>query len=63
VLVLPLELAGKDREVVDLVQAERPEDIACEMARDLVNCWMSVANDGGSVGFAFPRVDVVRGAA
>jgi GNAT superfamily N-acetyltransferase len=50
--------AGKDREVVDIVQAKRPEDITCEMARELVNCWMAVANDGGAVGFAFPPVDV-----
>jgi GNAT superfamily N-acetyltransferase len=50
--------AGQDREVVDIVQAKRPEDVTPETARELVGCWMAVANSGGAVGFAFPPVDV-----
>jgi GNAT superfamily N-acetyltransferase len=49
---------GKDGVVVDIVQAKRPADVSREMARELVNCWMAVANDGGAVGFPFPPVDV-----
>ena len=29
-----------------------------ETTRELVNCWMTVANNGGAVGFAFPPVGV-----
>jgi GNAT superfamily N-acetyltransferase len=29
-----------------------------EAASELVSCWMTVANDGGAVGFAFPPVTV-----
>ena len=43
----------------------RPGDMTPESTRELVNCWMTVANNGGAVGFAFPPVgiDDVRPAA
>ena len=47
-----------DRSPVEIVQAKRPEDMTTEAARELVNCWMTVANSGGAVGFAFPPVGV-----
>jgi GNAT superfamily N-acetyltransferase len=43
---------------VEIVQAKRPEDMTPEVTRELVNCWMIVANNGGAVGFAFPPVGV-----
>jgi GNAT superfamily N-acetyltransferase len=45
-----------DRSLVEIVQAKRPEDMTPEATRELVNCWMTVANTGGAVGFAFPPV-------
>jgi GNAT superfamily N-acetyltransferase len=51
-------LPAGNREVLDIVQAKRPGDMTRETARELVSCWMAVANDGGAVGFAFPPVDV-----
>ena len=45
-----------DRSLVEIVQAKHPEDMTPEATRELVNCWMTVANNGGAVGFAFPPV-------
>jgi hypothetical protein len=50
--------ADKDHRAFDIVQAKRPRDMTSEAARELVSCWVAVANDGGAVGFAFPPVDV-----
>jgi GNAT superfamily N-acetyltransferase len=44
--------------LVEIVQARRPQDITPETTRELVNCWMTVANTGGAVGFPFPPVGV-----
>ena len=49
--------AAKDCRAFDIVQAKRPQDMTSEATRELVDCWMAVANDGGAVGFAFPPVD------
>lgn len=37
-------------------QALRPSDMPPEATRELAACWMTVANSGGAVGFAFPPV-------
>lgn len=47
-----------DRGPVEIVQAKHPEDMSPEATRELVNCWMTVANNGGAVGFAFPPVGI-----
>lgn len=47
-----------DRSLVEIVQAKRPEDMTTEATRELVDCWMTVANSGGAVGFAFPPVGI-----
>ena len=44
--------------LVEIVQAKRPQDMTPEATRELVNCWMTVANNGGAVGFPFPPVGV-----
>jgi GNAT superfamily N-acetyltransferase len=44
--------------LVEIVQAKRPQDMTPEAARELVNCWMIVANNGGAVGFPFPPVGI-----
>lgn len=41
-----------DRGLVEIVQARHPEDMSPEATRELVSCWMTVANNGGAVGFA-----------
>jgi GNAT superfamily N-acetyltransferase len=46
------------RALAEIVQAKRPEDMTPEATRELVNCWMTVANNGGAVGFAFPPVGI-----
>ena len=47
-----------DRGLVEIVQAKHPEDMSPEAIRELVNCWMTVANNGGAAGFAFPPVGI-----
>jgi GNAT superfamily N-acetyltransferase len=47
-----------DRHLIEIVQARRPKDMSPEATRELVNCWMTVANNGGAVGFAFPPVGI-----
>ncbi|MEV7966850.1 GNAT family N-acetyltransferase [Sphaerisporangium sp. NPDC088356] len=47
-----------ERDLVEIVQAKHPEDMTPEATRELVNCWMTVANNGGAVGFAFPPVGI-----
>jgi GNAT superfamily N-acetyltransferase len=49
---------GVGRSLVEIVQARRPEEMTAGATRELINCWMTVANNGGAVGFAFPPVDV-----
>jgi GNAT superfamily N-acetyltransferase len=44
--------------LVEIVQATRPQDMTPGATRELVNCWMIVANNGGAVGFAFPPVGI-----
>ena len=44
------------RSLVEIVQAKRPEDMTPAATRELINCWMAVANSGGAVGFPFPPV-------
>jgi len=44
--------------LVEFVQVRRPEEVTAEATRALTECWMTVANSGGAVGFAFPPVDV-----
>jgi GNAT superfamily N-acetyltransferase len=41
---------------VEIAQAKSPEDMTAEAARELIDCWMAVANGGGAVGFPFPPV-------
>lgn len=43
---------------IELVQALRPTDMTAELTRELIDCWIAVANAGGAVGFAFPPVDL-----
>ena len=50
--------AHTERNVVEIVQAMRPEDMTPEPTHELVNCWMTVANNGGAVGFPFPPVGI-----
>jgi GNAT superfamily N-acetyltransferase len=50
--------ARADGGQVAIVQARRPEDVSPETTRELVNCWMTVANNGGAVGFPFPPVGI-----
>ena len=50
--------AHTGRNAAEIVQAMRPEDMTAESIRELVNCWMTVANNGGAVGFAFPPVSI-----
>jgi GNAT superfamily N-acetyltransferase len=50
--------ARADGGQVAIVQARRPEDMSPEATRELVNCWMTVANSGGAVGFPFPPVGI-----
>lgn len=45
-----------DHSPVEIVQARCPEDMSPGVTRELVNCWMTVANNGGAVGFPFPPV-------
>lgn len=33
-----------------------PRDVTPDLRRELIACWMAVANTGGAVGFAFPPV-------
>ena len=47
-----------DHGLVKILQAKRPEDMSTEATRELVNCWMTAANNGGAVGFAFPPVGI-----
>jgi GNAT superfamily N-acetyltransferase len=47
-----------ERAPAQIVQAKRPEDMTPEATRELANCWMTVANNGGAVGFAFPPVGI-----
>jgi GNAT superfamily N-acetyltransferase len=44
--------------VAEIVQVKRPEEMTPDASRELVNCWMTVANSGGAVGFAFPPVGI-----
>ena len=37
-------------------QAVHADDISCELRRELIECWITVTNDGGAVGFPFPPV-------
>lgn len=45
------------REPVALRQIIRVDDVTQELTRELVDCWVSVSNAGGAVGFPFPPVD------
>lgn len=47
-----------DRSLVEIVQAKRPEDMTAEATRELIDCWITVANSGGAVGFPFPPVGI-----
>jgi GNAT superfamily N-acetyltransferase len=47
-----------DDGLFEIAQARRPEDMSPEGTRELVNCWMTVANLGGAVGFPFPPVSL-----
>jgi GNAT superfamily N-acetyltransferase len=46
-----------DLDTLDFVQITGPHEITPELRQQLINCWMTVANAGGAVGFAFPPVD------
>ena len=37
-------------------QAVQPRDVGQELRRDLIECWITVSNSGGAVGFPFPPV-------
>lgn len=41
----------------DLRQLLHPHEVTAELRKELVDCWITVANAGGAVGFAFPPVD------
>jgi GNAT superfamily N-acetyltransferase len=47
---------GTEPALLEIVQAKRPQDMTPEATHELVNCWMTVANSGGAVGFPFPPV-------
>ncbi|MGW1681858.1 N-acetyltransferase family protein [Saccharopolyspora sp. NPDC002376] len=46
------------RDALALRQISRAEDVTPELATALVECWTSVSNAGGAVGFPFPPVRV-----
>jgi GNAT superfamily N-acetyltransferase len=37
-------------------QAVQPDEVSRELRSDLIECWMTVSNNGGAVGFPFPPV-------
>jgi GNAT superfamily N-acetyltransferase len=37
-------------------QAVRPDEVSHGLRSDLIECWMTVSNSGGAVGFPFPPV-------
>ncbi len=41
---------------LDLVQITDPRDVAPELRRELIDCWITVTNTGGAAGFPFPPV-------
>lgn len=41
---------------LDLVQITDPRDVAPELRRELIDCWVTVTNTGGAAGFPFPPV-------
>ena len=49
-------MLGLMTQTLEIVQAQRPGDMTPEAVRELAACWMTVANAGGAVGFAFPPV-------
>ncbi|TYB39808.1 GNAT family N-acetyltransferase [Micromonospora sp. AP08] len=42
--------------LVEFRQISHPSEISASQTRELVECWITVANTGGAVGFAFPPV-------
>ncbi|MEU7585770.1 GNAT family N-acetyltransferase [Micromonospora sp. NPDC049230] len=42
---------------MEIRQISHPSEISARQTRELVECWVAVANMGGAVGFAFPPVD------
>ncbi|PKW16955.1 GNAT family N-acetyltransferase [Saccharopolyspora spinosa] len=45
------------RRDLDLLQLTDPGAITPTLRRQLIDCWIEVANNGGAVGFPFPPVD------
>ncbi|MEH0841446.1 GNAT family N-acetyltransferase [Micromonospora sp. CPCC 205711] len=43
-------------DLVEFRQISHPSEISARQTRELVECWITVANTGGAVGFAFPPV-------
>ncbi|MFF0286187.1 GNAT family N-acetyltransferase [Streptomyces sp. NPDC005262] len=41
---------------LDLVQMTDPHEVAPELRRELIDCWITVTNTGGAAGFPFPPV-------
>jgi GNAT superfamily N-acetyltransferase len=44
----------------DFQQIIRPDQISPELTEELIDCWITVSNAGGAVGFPFPPVDVTH---
>jgi GNAT superfamily N-acetyltransferase len=38
-------------------QCTHPEQVSPSLRQELIDCWITVSNDGGAVGFPFPPVD------
>jgi hypothetical protein len=43
---------------LNLTQITSPDELSSELRQELFDCWMTVANAGGAVGFAFPPVHI-----
>ncbi|MGW6895393.1 hypothetical protein ACWGF2_01785 [Streptomyces sp. NPDC054919] len=41
---------------LEVVQITDPRDVAPELRRELIDCWITVTNTGGAAGFPFPPV-------
>jgi GNAT superfamily N-acetyltransferase len=51
-------MTGDD--TIELRQIVHPHEISAELAKELVDCWITVTNAGGAAGFPFPPVDVAQ---
>ncbi len=49
--------------VCSIRQIVRPDQLGSDLTAELIECWVSVSNSGGAVGFPFPPVDTSEVAA